>query len=78
MQERDYEWFLSHYSELYKEYGFSYLAIKNKKVLGSYPSYADGVNVTSKTEPIGSFIIQLCNGDESGYTNYISSMDFCV
>ena len=54
--------------------GVSYLAIKNKTVLGSYSSYAEALHETEKSEPIGSFIIQFCNGNETGYTNYISSM----
>jgi hypothetical protein len=73
-QEADYKWFLDNYRMLYEEYGISYLAIKDKKVLGSYQSYAEALHETEKAEPIGSFIIQYCNGNETGYTNYIASM----
>ena len=76
IQDKDFEWFLDNYSALYKKYGKKYLAIKNSKVLGAYDSLAEGVNETSKKEKIGTFIVQLCNGEESGYTNYISSMNF--
>ena len=55
---------------MYKKYGTGYLAIKNKKVLGVYKTYAEGVKNTLKTEEMGSFIIQLCNGSESAYTNF--------
>ncbi len=75
MQERDYKWFLDNYDMLFKEYGVKYLAIKNEKVLGAYSTYADAVKETEKTEKIGTFIIQLCNGDETAYTNYISSLN---
>jgi hypothetical protein len=74
LQETDYKWFLENYKMLYEQYGVSYLAIKNKTVLGSYSSYAEALHETEKSEPIGSFIIQYCNGNETGYTNYISSM----
>ena len=77
MQEADYNWFLENYDELYKQYGDTYLAIKGKAVLGSYRSYAEGVLSTVREEPIGSFIVQRCGRDESAYTNYISSMNFC-
>lgn len=77
MQETDYEWFLENYNELYAKYGDVYLAIKEKTILGVYPSFAEGVLSTMKKEPLGSFIVQRCGIDESAYTNYISSMNFC-
>lgn len=73
-QETDYRWFLDNYDQLFKEYGTSYLAIKEQKVLGVYASYAEALHETEKTETVGSFIIQFCNGNETGYTNYIASM----
>ena len=73
-QENDYKWFLENYRQLFEEYGISYLAIKDQKILGSYASYADALHETAKAEPVGSFIVQYCNGNETGYTNYISSM----
>ena len=33
MQDFDFNWFKEHLSELYKQYGDSYLAIKNKTVI---------------------------------------------
>ena len=73
-QETDYRWFLDNYDQLFKEYGTSYLAIKEQKVLGVYASYAEALHETEKTETVGSFIIQFCDGNETGYTNYIASM----
>lgn len=77
MMNKDYEWFLEHYAELFKQYGITFVAIKDAHVLGTYNSYGEAVRKTSEKEPLGSFIVQLCNGDVSGYTNYIASMDFC-
>lgn len=76
MQNDDYKWFLENYESLYNKYGAVYLAIKNRVVLGTYGSYADGVIATKKNEPLGTFIVQKCGNDESAYTNYISSMHF--
>lgn len=76
MQEKDFGWFVENLDELYKRYGSVYVAIKNKTVLGTYPSYADGVRETLKTERPGTFIIQQCGPDKSAYTNYISSFNF--
>lgn len=76
LQDKDFEWFLQNYSELFKKYGRKYIVIKNCEVLGIYDSPAIAVNETTKREKLGTFIVQLCNGDESGYTNYIASMNF--
>lgn len=75
-QSADFEWFKANYDELFSKYGIAYLAIKDKTVIGVYKDAGSAVRETSETEPIGSFIVQYCNGDESGYTNYISSMNF--
>jgi len=75
-QSMDYKWFLENYEELFKTYGNSYLAIKNKAVLGVYSSYAEGVRTASQNNELGTFIVQRCNGDESAYTIYISSTFF--
>ena len=77
MLENEYKWFLENYDDLFKQYGTACLAIKNRTVLGVYKSYAEGVKETLKKEAPGTFIVQKCNGDESAYTNYISSMCFC-
>ena len=76
MQKIDFKWFLDNYKNLFEQYGISYLAIKNQKVIGSFKSFVEGVEQTSKREPIGTFIIQKCDGTEAAYTNYISSMNF--
>lgn len=76
MQRKDFEWFLSNYRKLFEQYGSSFLAIKNQQVIGVYRSYAEGVKETLKTQEIGSFIVQKCDGSESAYTNYIASMNF--
>ena len=76
MQDVDYKWFLDNYLELYKKYGDTFLVIKNKTVIGSYNSYAEAVKAMEGREDIGTFIVQKCNGCESAYTNYISSICF--
>ena len=76
MQEKDFEWFLENYASLYEDYGNSFLAIKNGRVIGVYGSFHEAVEKTENTEEIGSFIIQECNGDESAYTVQIASMNF--
>lgn len=76
MQTEDFKWFVDHYADLFAKYGPSFLAIKNHTVIGVYPSFADGVYGTLKTEDPGTFIIQECNGSETAYISYISSTNF--
>ena len=71
MQERDFQWFVDHQPDLFKQYGHSFIAIKNRTVLGAYPSYADAVKATQRHETLGTFIVQECTGDESAYTAHI-------
>ncbi len=76
MMREDFEWYVAHYDELYQEYGDCFLAIKDKKVLGVYPSYAEGVRATEKTEELGTFIVQECRGNTQAYNACIASMGF--
>jgi len=73
MQDEDFTWFIENYNELFEKYGVSYLAIRNKTVLGSYHNFKNAIDETKKDFPLGQFIVQYCNGEESGYTNYVTS-----
>jgi hypothetical protein len=72
-RKQDFDFFIQNYQELYNRYGHKFLAIKNQEILGSYDTELEAITNTEKQYPLGSFIVQECNGDESGYTNYISS-----
>lgn len=69
----DFQYFIEHYNELYEKYGHKFIVIKEHEILGTYDDAVSAINATSQKYPIGTFIVQECNGDESGYTNYISS-----
>ena len=76
MQSSDFKWFCDHYDELFTTFGRSFLAIKDKSVIGRYDSFADGVRETAKTEPMGTFIVQECTESTEAYHLYIASMNF--
>ena len=38
-----------------------------------YRSIQEAIDILSNQYDIGEYIVQECNGSESGYTNYISS-----
>lgn len=75
-QSSDFKWFKDNHIDLFAKYGDAFLAIKDRQVIGAYQSYAEGVKKTSQKEELGTFIIQHCTQDESGYTNYIYSMNY--
>lgn len=78
MQEQDFKWFLENHNELFRIYGNTYLAIKNQQVIGTYASYVEAVKQTSKTETLGTFIVQKCTKTDDGYTNQIASYGLVV
>ena len=63
MQRSDYAWFVPNYNYLYRQYGKSFLAIKNKRVFGVYKTLLEGIREASKIEPPGTFILQECSGN---------------
>jgi hypothetical protein len=70
----DFQYFLENYMKLYEKYGHKYIVIKNKKVLGTYDDMIVALETTMKTEELGTFIVQECNGDSSAYTSSIISL----
>lgn len=73
---KDFAWFQKHYTEFQKEYGKSYIVIKNQKVIGVYNNYAEAVKKTSITEELGTFIVQECDPCCEAYHCCIASMNF--
>ena len=74
-QEKNFKYFVDHYDEIFSQYGRSFVVLKNQKVIASYPSFSEAYHKTLMTEKLGDFSIQECNGDETGYTNYIASCE---
>lgn len=69
----DFNYFLKNYKKIYSQYGHTFVVIKNKNLLGAYDNVEDALKNTK--EPLGTYILQECNGNESGYTSYISSFN---
>ena len=70
----DFNWFISEYMNIYHKYGRCYVAIKNKTILGAYSSAREAIDNVSKKYQRGTFIVQECNGNPSGYTCTISTI----
>ena len=73
---KDFHYFISINKDFFAEHGHKYVAIRNLKVLDYSDSKTELIKrMKSKSYEIGSYILQNCTGDESGYTvkltNYI-------
>lgn len=72
-RKEDFNYFLENYQDLYQKHGKKFWVIKNKQFLGCYDSIRSALDEISKTYPLGTFIVQECNGDTSGYTSFVAS-----
>lgn len=68
----DFYWFVDNYYKLYEQHGRKWFVIRHKKILGIFDNISTALKVIEPTYPIGTFILQNCTGDESGYTAYIN------
>lgn len=78
LQLEDFNWFEKNKPQLFEQYGECFLAIKNKHVLGAYPSFVEAVQKTETTEEPGTFIVQECTLKPEGNTNTIVSIGLLV
>jgi hypothetical protein len=69
----EFEYYLSNRDELEKKYNDKVIVIKNQKVIGQYDSELEAVIETSKTEEIGTFLVQRCTPDENSFTQTFHS-----
>lgn len=74
-RDADFKWFLDNYDNFYQKYGKKIIVIKNQSILGVFDDKNTAIDKTAKNYQLGTFIVQECNGDESGYTNYITSWE---
>ena len=70
----DFEYFISIYQDLYNKYGESFIALKNKKILGAFKTVNEAIQALSDKYKLGTYIVQKCNGDESGYTATVAGL----
>lgn len=66
--EKEFKYYIEHQDELVKKYKGKHIVIKGKKVIGSYNSDIEAVEETSKSEKLGTFLIQKCEPGKDNYT----------
>ena len=71
--EREFEYYLAHQSELVKKYDGRFIVIKKRKVIGVYDDQAAAVSETSKSEELGTFLVQKVEPGTNAHTQTFHS-----
>lgn len=72
-RKNDFDFFMNQYDDIYDKYGECFVAIRRNKIIGVFKDEKQALDIASSEFGYGNFIVQKCNGDETGYTNYITS-----
>jgi len=73
MLKQEFDYFLQHKDEFVKTYNGKFIVIKNQKLIGVYDTMIDAVQQTSKTEAMGTFLVQKCEPGDASYTQTFHS-----
>lgn len=65
----DFNFFVDNYYQIFDLYGHKIIAIKDKHILGAFDSIPEAFNKLSNKYELGTYIVQECNGDESGISS---------
>lgn len=73
-READFEFFVTHYDELFLQYGRCFLAIRNGAVLGFFKTAKGAFDALAAEYPRGTYILQECTGKTSAYQTRIAGV----
>lgn len=73
MLENEFQYFLDNQAELVEKYNGQFIVIKGEVVLGAYNSQGVAYKETTKTETLGTFLIQHCTPGPESYTQVFNS-----
>jgi uncharacterized protein (DUF1330 family) len=65
--EIEFKYYIEHQDELVKKYNGKFIVIKGQVVIGSYDSEILAIQETSKSHPLGSFLVQKCEPGNKSY-----------
>lgn len=54
----EFEYYLAHQDEIVRAYRGRYVVIKNQRVLGAYSDQQTAIDETTKSEALGTFLVQ--------------------
>jgi hypothetical protein len=61
---KEFQYYLEHKEQLVKQYKDKFVVIKDGQVIGSYTTREEAVEVTCKTNELGTFLVQLVTEGE--------------
>ena len=71
--EKEFNYYIENQKELVKKYNGKFIVIKNKKIIGVFDSELKAIEEISKTEKLGTFLIQKCEPGVESYTQIYNS-----
>ncbi|MBU0494384.1 MAG: hypothetical protein KKB13_21245 [Chloroflexi bacterium] len=71
--EKEFDYYVEHQDELVKSYADKYIVLKNETVLGAYDSLQEAIRETTKTEELGTFLVQKVEPGKTNYTQVFHS-----
>ena len=71
--EKEFHWYLTHQDDLVKKYDRRVIVIKNQTVIGDFKNEFEAIEKTSKSEELGTFLVQLCKPGTDSYTQTFHS-----
>jgi len=69
-QDLDFNYFLDNMEAFYRQYGQSFIVIKDQSILSVYDNFMTAYESTIKTENIGTFLIQECFDNKEKMVNH--------
>lgn len=73
---KDFDFFKKNNLDFFKKYGHKYIAIKDQSVIGTAEDVQMLIAILADKHPVGTYIIQECTGDDTGYT--LKAMRFII
>ena len=73
MLDKEFNYFIDHQVELVEKYLGKYLVIKGEDIIGVFDNEPEAYFETSKTQELGTFLIQFCEPGDSSYTQTFHS-----
>ena len=71
--EKEFKYYLDHQDELVGKYNGKFIVIKDERVIGSYDNQIEAIQVSAKTNPLGTFLVQKCEPGKASYTQTFHS-----
>ena len=73
MLEKEFKYFRTNQNDIYSKYPDKYVVIKDSEVQLAAESFEKALGLATEKFELGTFLIQLCTKDESGYTQTFHS-----